>query len=91
MKTIFLLIKDLFNGLFDFLNEYNLFLVRFNFLFFSYIIAFVLITVIWYIYELLTMGHLNQNEADTIIALKWSFVLMLPIADILNRKTNQIS
>lgn len=50
--------------------------------FLSYIGGFLLISIGWYIYELVVFGHLNENQGDTTTALKWSFLLMFPIADL---------
>jgi hypothetical protein len=86
LKTVYLLAKDTIQGIEDFFNEYDLFAMRLINLALAYLIAMILISIGWYIYELIVIGHLNQNGNDTITALKWSLLLMLPIADWFNRK-----
>lgn len=44
---------------------------------FVYLVFVSLISVIWYLYEFITMGHLNPNGFDSLIALGFAFSLTL--------------
>jgi hypothetical protein len=79
MKPLYLLGKEIVCGIEDFFEKHDLVPFYFIILALSYITALILISIGWYIYELVILGHLNQNKEDTITALKWSFLLMLPI------------
>lgn len=89
MKTLFLLLRELSIGIREFLLKHSIVSLYFIILMLSYSIAFILICVGWYVYELISLGYLNQNNEDTFIALIWSLVLMLPIADLFLKKSNK--
>ncbi|WP_242249270.1 hypothetical protein [Bacillus cereus group sp. BfR-BA-01328] len=62
-------------------DEYVISLYIIGFLL-SYIGALICVSVGWWIYEWAILGQLNQNQGDTVTALKWSLLLMFPIADL---------
>lgn len=51
----------------------------------SFLVSFLGVSIVWYIYELITIGGLDQNMRDTIIAVVISIVLAPFVADILSR------
>lgn len=89
MKMLYLLIREIAIGIKEFREKHKMFSVYVIGMALSYFTAFTLICILWYIYELVVLGHLNQNSEDTITAFKWSFLLMLPIADLYLKKINK--
>lgn len=82
LKTCYLLFKEFSSGIEEFFEKHDLVPLYFIILALAYITAFFIICIGWYIYEWVTLGHLNQNGDDTLTALEWSLVLMLPIVDL---------
>lgn len=55
----------------------------------SYGIAFLLICMGWYAYEMATLSHLNTNKNDTITAFQYAIVVSLPIFYLFVRHHNR--
>jgi hypothetical protein len=93
VNTLYLLAKEIQMGMKTRFKEHDLITLYLVILALAYITSFLLICIGWYIYEWIIMGHLNTNEDDTVIALKWSFLLTIPIVDfylkILRKKLNE--
>jgi len=77
-----LLGKDIKCGLDEFFIKYSLVPIYLIVLALAYISAFLFICIGWYAYELFAFGFLKESKEDTIIALKWSLLGMLPLADL---------
>lgn len=85
MKTLYLLGK----ALWKFPKKEDLVQVYLSVLSASYGISLIAICIGWYIFEWVTVGHLEQNKSDTVLALSVSFVIMLPIADLCRERISK--
>lgn len=95
MKTLYLLAKEIQSGIEEFFEKHDLVQLYLIILALAYITAFLSISTVWYVYELIQFGHLIENKKDTYTALIWSLLLMLPIVDVyllvLNKKLRNSS
>lgn len=78
MRTLYLLGK----ALCDFSKKKDSIKLYLSILMAAYGISLIAICLGWYVFEWVTIGHLEQNKADTVLALSIALVIMLPIADL---------